>query len=405
MYKSTFKSTKMDINNIRRRRPSYRVIVFALVFSAVFIWSAKIVLDCKWRLSAWNLNTTRCHNSSETRREIDLPRGIVTRTSDLQMKPLWGPRIKKNPKVSTNLLAMAVGIKMKENVNTIVNKFLKSNFVVMLFHYDGNVSEWRDLEWSDRAIHVSAINQTKWWFAKRFMHPDIISDYSYIFLWDEDLGVEHFNVDRYMSIVKEEGLHISQPALDPTKSEIHHALTARVDKQRLHRKVYRTIGRWKCDENSTEPPCTGFVEMMAPVFSISSWRCAWHLIQNDLIYAWGVDFVLGYCAQGDRTKNVGIIDSEYLIHYGLPTLGGSTPDKVQAETETQARARTQTGNQTRAQSPKQHDIRYEVRKLSYAELEIFKNRWKKAVKEDEVWSSRQANIADTYTNSYKVVIL
>lgn len=32
--------------------------------------------------------------------------------------------------------------------------------------------------------------------------------------------------------------------------------------------------------------------------------------------------------QGDRTKNVGIVDSEYIVHYGLPTLGGSASEKV-----------------------------------------------------------------------------
>lgn len=25
--------------------------------------------------------------------------------------------------------------------------------------------------------------------------------------------------------------------------------------------------------------------------------------------------------QGDRTKNVGVVDSEYIVHLGLPTLG------------------------------------------------------------------------------------
>ena len=34
--------------------------------------------------------------------------------------------------------------------------------MVKLFHYDDIVDDWRDLDWSDRAIHVSAINQTKW---------------------------------------------------------------------------------------------------------------------------------------------------------------------------------------------------------------------------------------------------
>lgn len=35
------------------------------------------------------------------------------------------------------------------------------------------------------------------WFAKRFLHPDVVSVYDYIFLWDEDLGVENFHPGRY----------------------------------------------------------------------------------------------------------------------------------------------------------------------------------------------------------------
>lgn len=36
------------------------------------------------------------------------------------------------------------------------------------------------------------------WFAKRFLHPDIVSEYAYIFFWDEDLGVDHFNAKRFI---------------------------------------------------------------------------------------------------------------------------------------------------------------------------------------------------------------
>ena len=141
---------------------------------------------------------------------------------------------------------MAVGLKHEERVDKIVRKvrkvfnplwlhcfsavmldvryfllqFMGYNFVVMLFHYDGNVDDWSDFKWSTRVLHVVAAHQTKWyvheidsttsflekhcfphniffrWFAKRFLHPDIVSQYSYIFLWDEDLGVENFNVQR-----------------------------------------------------------------------------------------------------------------------------------------------------------------------------------------------------------------
>lgn len=41
-------------------------------------------------------------------------------------------------------------------------QFLSSQFVVMLFHYDGNNDGWKGFEWNDHVIHVSAINQTKW---------------------------------------------------------------------------------------------------------------------------------------------------------------------------------------------------------------------------------------------------
>lgn len=33
------------------------------------------------------------------------------------------------------------------------------------------------------------------WYAKRFLHPDIVAEYDYIFIWDEDLGVEHFDAE------------------------------------------------------------------------------------------------------------------------------------------------------------------------------------------------------------------
>lgn len=42
-------------------------------------------------------------------------------------------------------------------------QFLSSGFVVMLFHYDGEVDAWNDLPWSKSAIHISAVRQTKWW--------------------------------------------------------------------------------------------------------------------------------------------------------------------------------------------------------------------------------------------------
>ncbi|OIT27647.1 hypothetical protein A4A49_27457 [Nicotiana attenuata] len=40
-----------------------------------------------------------------------------------------------------------------------------------------------------------------------------------------------------------------------------------------------------------------FVEIMAPVFSRDAWRCVWHMIQNDLVHGWGLDFALRRCIE------------------------------------------------------------------------------------------------------------
>ncbi|KAF6155429.1 hypothetical protein GIB67_019955 [Kingdonia uniflora] len=133
-----------------------------------------------------------------------LPKGIVSRIPNLV------PQRRCNTN-SLSSLAIAVGIKQKKYVDLIVQKFPSSDFVIMLFHYDGVVDAWRDLEWSDRAIHMSVVNQTKC----------------------------------YISVVKEEGLHISQPTLDATKFEVHHQITTSGRRSRVH--------RW--------------IEMMVPIFS------------------------------------------------------------------------------------------------------------------------------------------
>jgi len=102
-----------------------------------------------------------------------------------------------------------------------------------------------------------------------------------------------------------EGLEITQPALDPDLStDIHHRITIRNKMTKVHRRIYNNRPSMNCSDESKGPPCTGWVEGMAPVFSRAAWNCVWHLIQNDLIHGWGLDMKLGYCAQGDRTEKV-----------------------------------------------------------------------------------------------------
>ncbi|XP_052170198.1 uncharacterized protein LOC127786674 isoform X2 [Diospyros lotus] len=364
--------------------------LLSLIF---FTASAFVAQDRKQKLFGWGLwkessggmEYNRCTSQCRPPGSESLPNGIVSKTSNLEMRPLWGFPKTGN---SSNLFSVVVGIKQKNLVDKMVRKFLSSGFVVMLFHYDSVVDEWKDFEWSGRVVHISAANQTKWWFAKRFLHPDIVAEYNYIFLWDEDLGVEYFHPKRYLEIVKQEGLEISQPALDPVKSEVHHQITARGRTSNVHRRIYKNGNAAdRCDENSKTPPCTGWIEVMAPVFSQAAWRCVWYMIQNDLIHAWGLDIQLGYCAQGDRTKNIGIVDAEYVVHYGLPTLGwnknkkNSSVDSDTSEIESITSAEPPALSKSPPIKP-----RVEVRRQSYRELKIFRRRWENAARNDKCWT-------------------
>ncbi|KAK8467764.1 hypothetical protein PHAVU_007G147300 [Phaseolus vulgaris] len=111
--------------------------------------------------------------------------------------------------------------------------------------------------------------------------------------------------------------------------------------------------------------------------SCSCTLCRWcHDAKNDLVHAWGLDRQLGYCAQGDRMKNVGVVDSEYIVHLGLPTLGG--PNGNEAPTDS-------SGGNARAK----------VRMQSYIEMQVFGKRWKDAAKKDKCWIDpyeQQANL-------------
>ncbi|OVA20589.1 Protein of unknown function DUF707 [Macleaya cordata] len=262
-----------------------------------------------------NLNgTTKIWVPTNPRGAERLPPGIVTSESDLYLRRLWGNPNEDLTMKQKYLVTFTVGYKQKSNIDAAVKKF-SDNFTVLLFHYDGQTTEWDEFEWSKRAIHVSAQKQTKWWYAKRFLHPDIVALYDYIFIWDEDLGVENFNAEEYIKLVRKHGLEISQPALQPSKNIIWN-MTRRRDDQEVHKEAEEKPGY--CTEPHV-PPCAAFVEIMAPVFSRDAWRCVWHMIQNDLVHGWGIDFSLRRCVEPAHEK-IGVVDAQWIVHESIPTL-------------------------------------------------------------------------------------
>jgi len=179
-----------------------------------------------------------------------LPPGIVVSETDLYLRRLWGEPSEDLTSQPRYLVTFTVGYSQKANIDAAVKKF-SENFTIMLFHYDGRTTEWDEFEWSKRAIHVSVRKQTKWWYAKRFLHPDIVARYDYIFIWDEDLGVNHFNAEAYIELVRKHGLEISQPGLEPDKG-----LTWEMTKRRGYSEVHKVTEErpgWCTDPHL--PPC------------------------------------------------------------------------------------------------------------------------------------------------------
>ncbi|KAM7506570.1 hypothetical protein LguiA_017023 [Lonicera macranthoides] len=244
-----------------------------------------------------------------------LPPGIIESESDFYLRRLWGLPSEDLTIKQKYLVCFTVGFGQKDNIDNAVKK-LSENFSILLFHYDGRTSEWDEFDWSKRAIHVSAPKQTKWWYAKRFLHPDIVAPYDYIFIWDEDLGVENFDAEKYIKLVKKHGLDISQPGLAPTSG-----LTWQMTKMRNDTEVHKDTEErpgWCADPHL--PPCAAFVEIMAPVFSRDAWRCVWHMIQNDLVHGWGLDFALRKCVEPAHEK-IGVVDAQWIVHQTVPSLG------------------------------------------------------------------------------------
>ncbi|XP_073145934.1 uncharacterized protein [Henckelia pumila] len=260
-------------------------------------------------------NNTKIWAATNPRGAERLPPGVVVAESDFYMRRLYGVPGEDLIIKPRYLMTFTVGLEQKMNIDAAVKK-LTENFTILLFHYDGRTSEWDEFEWSKRAIHVSVRKQTKWWYAKRFLHPDIVAPYDYIFIWDEDLGVDDFDFEEYIKLVKMHGLDISQPGLSPD-SGMTWEMTRKRNDTEVHKETEERPG-WCSDPHL--PPCAAFVEIMAPVFSREAWRCVWHMIQNDLVHGWGLDFALRKCVEPAHEK-IGVVDSQWIVHQTVPSLG------------------------------------------------------------------------------------
>ena len=286
-----------------------------------------------------------CASARDDDRSYALPARVRARTSDFRLRRLWGsPADDPSPAAATELLAITAGAKMMAKVDEVVRSFDPEKTQVVLFHYDDKVDVWNErFEWSRRAAHAVALKQSKWWFAKRFLHPDVVRPYDRVWVWDEDIDVsgfgneaDAFDPEAYVSVVKKHGLEISQPALIagggawPITRRVRNATETgnQTETSEMHRFGKDWRGEACLDESGVarpRPPCAAYVEIMVPVFSRRAWRCVWAMIQNDLTHGWGLDLTWHTCA-ADPARNatavqaMGVVDAQGVTHLRVPTL-------------------------------------------------------------------------------------
>lgn len=228
------------------------------------------------------------------------------------------------PQTQRFVMALAVGTRLVATVDQLVQRLDLSLVHVVLFHYDGisGMRAWEAAPWHEQAVHICALRQTKWWFAKRFLTPPLVGRYELIFVWDEDLGVDFgFDFNRLVDVVRAHDLQISQPSV---VGPVSWPITRRVPSSEVHKHSALKYNSEPCEAaDMGKPPCGAMVEVQAPVFTAVAWNCVWAMLQNDLVHAFGIDMAWHVCAAvGNRSAAdaMGIIDASPVEHLRIPSL-------------------------------------------------------------------------------------
>ncbi|TKW35297.2 hypothetical protein SEVIR_2G365133v4 [Setaria viridis] len=87
-----------------------------------------------------------------------------------------------------------------------------------------------------------------------------------------------------------------------------------------------------------------------------------------------------------RVTNIRVVDSEFIVHRGVQTLGGSTTTKdgARGKKAKQLHQKDAEVKKTRGRAAGL-DMRTKIRRKSRSELRDFQKRWDRATREDRTW--------------------
>ncbi|ORZ41222.1 hypothetical protein BCR44DRAFT_111570, partial [Catenaria anguillulae PL171] len=195
------------------------------------------------------------------------------------------------------LLAIPVGAKSRALISPVIRKFKNAGFHIYLFHYDTS-GPWQ--EYAREYPSVTAPGQAKFWFAKRYLPPQVVENYEYIFLWDDDVGfldIDAWDPVEFVRIMRTYAIHVAQPAIVDGLKDYAQAKVVKWNPR-------AGTGRW-----------TSFVEMMFGVYSREAWQaCIWELLPWNGRSYWGTDFAFyPHCAAAGYCR-VAVIDAMPVRH-------------------------------------------------------------------------------------------
>ncbi len=187
-----------------------------------------------------------------------------------------------------NLYFVAAGEKYKHLVEKVVERFGHDDFDYLIIVHDG--SQWNESVFEKcQIIHDTGFYH---YFVKKYVTPELVEKYDYLFLWDDDLDIMDFSYKNFLEIFERNYLQLAQPALT-RDSYYSFKLTLKDDRY--------SVGRY-----------TDVVEVMAPVFKSEFYLRYWDMVETDYNYwGWGYDT---YARSKCGYVNLGIIDQEPIRH-------------------------------------------------------------------------------------------
>lgn len=186
------------------------------------------------------------------------------------------------------LYASPVGTSGKKHLKKIIERFGHAHFDYLIFAYDDDPFD-EDIFKRCRIIREKGY---RWYFMKKYVTPEVCKKYRYIFVWADDIDIEDFSYNNFISIMERNQLQIAQPALG-RKSYFSHAITTV--------KKWQKFGRY-----------VDFVEIMVPVFQARAWETFWQYLDPvNNPWGWGCD-LLAHSLCG--FTNMGIVDCEPVTH-------------------------------------------------------------------------------------------